>query len=132
MNQKKGFAAMAGCGLGHSPKCMNQSSLPTAVGSPASQLACHAAQHSGTPILGLNLSLPSLHQSHKKATLIVNSTSVQAQLFTSLPSMQQWHVLALSLCYATGGFLQCLQIRAGSGSLLWQEDWEGYTVGARC
>lgn len=78
MNQKNGFAAMAGRGLGHSPECMSQSSLPTAAGSPASQLACRAAQHSGTHILGLSLSLPSLHQSHKKVTLIFSSTSALA------------------------------------------------------
>lgn len=79
-----------------------------------SQLACQAAQSSGTLILGLNLSLPSLHQSHKKATLIFNSTSVQAQLSASLPSIQQQQVLALSLCSATGGLAQCLWIRAVS------------------
>lgn len=44
MNQKNGFAAMVGRGLGHSPRSMSQSSVPTAAGSPASQLACQAAQ----------------------------------------------------------------------------------------
>lgn len=101
MNQKNGFAAMAGRGLGHSPKYMSWVSLPTAASSPASQLACRAAQRSGTVILGLNLSLLSLGE---YPHWIFNSTSVQAQLSTSLPSIQQRHVLALSLYCANGGF----------------------------
>lgn len=67
MNQKNGFAAMAGRGLGHSPESMSLSSVPTAASSrlPA---GCGAGQCSGTLILCLNLPLPLLHQSHKKAT----------------------------------------------------------------
>lgn len=126
MNQKNGFAAMAGCRLGHPPKCMNQGSLPIAASSPASQLAYRAAQCSGTFILSLNLSHPSLHQSRKKATLIFNSTSfpLLSQACTGFP-----------LGCATGGFPQCLWIRAASltgsgsfavagglgGATLWEE-----------
>lgn len=44
MNQKNGFA---GCGLGHSSKCVSWSSLPTTASSPASPLARHAVQCSG-------------------------------------------------------------------------------------
>lgn len=132
MNQKKGFAVMAGRGLGHSPKCTNQSSLPMAAIYPASQLACRAAQHSGTLILGLNLSLPALHQSRKKATLIFNSTSVQAQHATVartgfVPLLCHWWLPPVPT--DKGSFPASL---TGSGSLLWQEDWEGYTVGGRC
>lgn len=64
MNQKNSFAAMTGRGLGHSPKCMSREKPSTAAGSPASQLVRCAAQRLGTCILGLNLSLPSLRQSH--------------------------------------------------------------------
>lgn len=138
MNQKNGFAAVAGRGLGHSSKCRSRSSLPTAAGSSASQLACHAVQCSGTLILGLNLSLPSLHQSHKKATLIFNFTSVQAQF--PLPSQaSNNNISCLCLCCATGGFAQCLQIRAISqlpwldpGLCYGKRAGRGYTVGGKC